>query len=430
MFLFLFSLAVIAFALYFYSLWVWYLGLIPLLMLFLFFGYTSWFKQPSFSFSSQNILRYSLYFAWLIILLSFLGLFSFLNIWFPLSFLWLIAWSSVLRMWSYLFGYEDGKKIFQFGYYVVLILFLIISSFHFSWQQFFAVVLALAAMHSAIIGFLIFIIGTWYIIDRSLFYTFFVTILFVLFFSVIKLIPNFTGALAVNSVLLMWLYLWLRWFLQQKPPVRWNISVRRILAGEKVLNTRIFSHRILQRMFEFIDDMPIFFRYVLEFLNILIVICVIWFFVGHRWFLNDYTQFLYWVIIGFFVGNTLILKKLSYTSAFQNLFLFLVVHFALYISFFSYFEGNLQSIVFWSIMWNIATSLFLFYAPKILKMLTKLDYRYWIAASILAFIINAVLLVRSGLTGELIFFLLLLYIGGEGILLFYGTKYVLDIEKE
>jgi len=54
------------------------------------------------------------------------------------------------------------------------------------------------------------------------------------------------------------------------------------LAGEKVLNTRIFSHRILQRMFEFIDDMPIFFRYVLEFLNILIVICVIWFFVGHR----------------------------------------------------------------------------------------------------------------------------------------------------
>lgn len=81
-------------------------------------------------------------------------------------------------------------------------------------------------------------------------------------------------------------------------------------------------------------------------------------------------------------------------------------------------------------MWNIATSLFLFYAPKILKMLTKLDYRYWIAASILAFIINAVLLVRSGLTGELIFFLLLLYIGGEGILLFYGTKYVLDIEKE
>jgi len=58
-------------------------------------------------------------------------------------------------------------------------------------------------MHSAIIGFLIFIIGTWYIIDRSLFYTFFVTILFVLFFSVIKLIPNFTGALAVNSVLLM-----------------------------------------------------------------------------------------------------------------------------------------------------------------------------------------------------------------------------------
>ncbi|HCY20332.1 TPA: hypothetical protein DIC40_00370 [Patescibacteria group bacterium] len=87
---------------------------------------------------------------------------------------------------------------------------------------------------------------------------------------------------------------------------------------------------------------------------------------------------------------------MDYTSFLQNLFLFLVIHFAVYVSLFSYFESHIQSIVFWSVLWNVVTSLGLFVLPEQYKhFFTHKDYWYWIVASVMSFLVNVFLLLKS-----------------------------------
>ena len=82
-----------------------------------------------------------------------------------------------------------------------------------------------------------------------------------------------------------------------------------------------------------------------------------------------------------FVANTMILKKITTTNVLQNLFLFLIVHFAVYVSFFSYFGSSIGPVVFWTILWNLFTSVFIFYMERVSPLvLTRLDYRYWLIA--------------------------------------------------
>lgn len=330
-----------------------------------------------------------------------------------------------------MFDYADGKKVFQFGYYLVLFVFLVVCSTKLIWIDFFDLLFSVSILHLGLISFLVFVVGVWFEVERNVWYTFFVSLLCVLFFSVIKLIPHFAGALALDSVFLTGIYAALRWFVQQKPVVREHVSVRRILAGERVTSHVVFSHKLLHQIFDFVNEMPVLFRYVLEFLNIFIVIALIVYFLGHWSVLDNVSQFLYWLIISFFVGNTLLLKRLGYTSIVQNFFLFLVIHLGMYISFFSYFGGDISSIVLWAVIWNLVTSVFLFYAPQILdRFFGVVDYWYWIIASIVSFGINVVLLLTTPFPGELIFFLVLLYVGIEGMLLFYGVKHVLKLTDQ
>jgi hypothetical protein len=224
---------------------------------------------------------------------------------------------------------------------------------------------------------------------------------------------------------LMFLYLGLWWFVQKKPINRGRISVRRILAWEKVTNKAFFSNDFLAKMYDFVVDMPQNFRYVLEALNVLVVIVLFWSFVVNWSDVWWFHHLFYWIVISIFVWNVLLLKRIEYTSFFQNLFLFLVINFAVYVSLFSYFESNIQSIVLWSVIWNIVTSIWLFVLPdNYKKFFTHKDYWYWIVASIMSFLINVFLLLKSWLAGELIFFLLLLYVGIESMLVFYGIKHV------
>lgn len=324
----------------------------------------------------------------------------------------MIVANIVLWIVSYIVGYNDGKSLFQFGYYILLAVFLLVCGTKLSLTDFFDLLFFLSLFHMSVTAFIVFIVGIGYEIERNLYYTFFVTLISVLFFLVIKVLSShFTVALALDSILLTGIYSAFWRFIQKKPPVRERISVRRILAGERVTSHVFFSHKMLHWIYEFIDTMPVLYKNILESLNVFLVISLIVYFLGHRGNLGDLNQFLYWVVISFFVGNVLLLKKIQYTSIVQNLFLFLVFHFAIYVSFFSYFEGNFQSIATWAIVWNLATSVFLFYADRILgKTFIVLDYWYWIVASLLFFFINVILLINSQLAGELIFFLVLLYV--------------------
>ena len=72
----------------------------------------------------------------------------------------------------------------------------------------------------------------------------------------------------------------------------------------------------------------------------------------------------------------------------------------------------------------------IFYAhrvPMLKKIFSKTDYMYWIVASIGAMIVNVTLLMYTQLPGQLIFFLVLVYIGIQSMLIYYAARYLTKI---
>lgn len=423
MFFLLTLLVLVSAVLYFYFLGLWFLALFPLLFLVAWFAYVA-LKTPV-SFSKLELSKYSLYIAWSIVLLAVFGILSFLGISFPTSFLWMLVGNILLWLFSYIFSYDDGKKIFQFWYYLLFGIFVLFWLIILPWSQLISFLLILLSFQFWFIWFLKFIVWIFIDIEDVFLYTLFVSWLLLFCLLLVSLISSLPAALSLISILLMWLYLELWRFVQKKPIPRARVSVRRILAGERITSKAFFSSDFLAKMYAFVVDMPQLYRYVFEWINVLVVLVLFWSFIiqrSHMWWVN---HFFYWIVISFFVGNVLLLKKMDYTSFLQNLFLFLVIHFAVYISLFSYFESHIQSIVLWSVVWNIVTSLGLFILPQQYKYLfTYKDYWYRIVASIISFLVNVFLLLKSWLAGELVFFLLLLYVGIESMLVFYGIKHV------
>lgn len=124
-----------------------------------------------------------------------------------------------------------------------------------------------------------------------------------------------------------------------------NISIRRILAGERITQPKkYFNSATAGQIYEFTSNMPALSKQALEFINIILMATVIINYLLHRQGFTTLNQFLYRIIIAFFIGNVLILKKINYNSIFQNLAVFLVINFAIYLSLFSYFDGNFSSI--------------------------------------------------------------------------------------
>jgi hypothetical protein len=67
--------------------------------------------------------------------------------------------------------------------------------------------------------------------------------------------------------------------LKHKPPTQTQvkeISVRRILAGERVLQEIPQHNKLAETIYEFVKDTPRFVKYVLEFANTLIIVVLIY----------------------------------------------------------------------------------------------------------------------------------------------------------
>ena len=423
MFFFFASIVLLALFGFFYSIGLWYLALIPVLFFVLVFA-----ASPSFRFSSdisRQILRYPLLIAWSLILIALSWLFWALWVPLPIVFCSALVLNFVLWIGSIMFNYDDWKQIFPFGYWLTFGVFLVVWLFYCSFVQYFSFLFILVSLHLWILAFALFILRMRYEQLIALSYHFLVTVCAWIFLYILISVPNFVGALVLAWWALFALYSGLWWFYQQRPVEKKQLSVRRILAWERITTKRVFSSLFLAETSMFLHHMPKVFVSCLEFLNIWLVVALLWFFAWHRSQVSDITQLLYWWVIALFVANTIILKKITTTNVLQNLFLFLIVHFAVYVSFFSYFGSAIGPVVFWTILWNVFTSVFLFYADRFSHgILTRLDYRYWLAAWWLSFVFNLVLLLQAPLSWELIFFFTLLYLGAEGVLLFYGSKYI------
>jgi len=383
---------------------------------------------------SQLFQKYALYFARVIIMAGLLGLMNFFGMDMIYGGLGLLALNTVFRIAAMLTAYTDGKIIFQLGFYLSVAFLLVFAWVSEGWVAMFEVLSLLRVFHLGLIAFFTFILGLYKPIERYIRYKLAVLTLWTIFLLVFEYIQNMYIALAINSMILTGLY-YLIYTVFQLPPedemVRKDISVRRILAGERITEVkRHFRSPLMSKLHEFVGSMPSATKNILECFNILLILILIVYYVSHVGEFLSVSHFFYRVSIIAFVVNVVLLKRVQYKSIIQNLVLFLVINFAIYISLFSYFQGHAGSMATRGIIWNVVSALMIFYAhkvPMLEALFEKRDYVYWIVACIAAMVVNVILLLYTTLPGELIFFVVLVYVGLQSMIIYYASKYLARI---
>jgi len=415
---------------YFYAIGAWYIGFFPIIVLGILFAYYGVTKDIKIK-SSDLLQRYSLVIAWLVVLAGLLGIFNFFGVALINICLSLIAINVFLWFASYLVHYADGKVVFQIGYYVS-VLFLLVVMLIFGGVPWLRDTLRMVwVMHLGLSAFLVFVIGLKADIDKYLRYMLWIFGLWTIILVIIDQVSNFYLALSLNAVLLTGVYYRIFDILRHRPiseAKKEHISVRKILAGERITQVKkYFASELQKKFYSFVLEMPPWAKKLLELMNIAIIAALIYYYISHIAGFAHINHIFYRFVIIVFVLNVLLLKRIWYNSIIQNLIVFLVINFAIYISLFSYFNGDVWAIVWRAILRNIVSASLLFYAhrvPLLAKIFTAVEYSYRLVATVVALVVNIVLMRNTSLPWELIFFLVLLYIGLEGMILFYGAKYV------
>ena len=291
-------------------------------------------------------------------------------------------------------------------------------------------------LYFALIWFTIFILWIRYEITENLKYLFFVLAWWVIILLLYKIIPNLYVFLIVLVVLLQILYSCIYYILWHKPPSLYEqkeVSVRRILAWERILKKQNdWKIKITQEVYEFIDKMPQIVKYCMEWINTFVILLLIYLYFKNTVSLNwSVEQIFYWVIMFGFIVNVYSLKKIDYTSIVQRLITFLVINFAIYISLFSAFKWDIELVALFGIVWNILSTSMVFsiHKTKIWSYLKKIDYSFWIFITLLAMIINIILLFNTQIQRAFLFPMILLYVWIQWFLVYYSIKYIKKIEE-
>lgn len=432
--LLLLLVSVLGFVLFFYGIGLWYLAFLPLI----FFGVFFWYyggTQTLQNTWSELLQKYSLYIARTVILAGLVGVLNYFGMDITYITLRMLALNLFLRIVSYMVKYTDGKSIFQLGYYFSAIILLISSFALWGRATAFTVFSLLWVLWLWVIAFLIFIVWIYCDIEKHFRYLLGILSLGTIFLLVFDQIKNVYLAVTINALVLSWWYLFIYKILQHTPlqsEKKKEVSVRRILAGERITHQKTyFSSKSMERTYTYISTMPSRAKQLLELLNILLVFILMAYYITHIGDFAAINHMLYRVVIGTYIANVILLKKVGYNSSIQNLVVFLVINFALYASLFSYFNGNIWSVTSRWIIRNVFSAGMIFYVhqvPMLAKIYNKTDYIYWIIASICAMIVNVILLVQTTLPGELIFFLVLVYVGIQSMILYYAARYLGKID--
>jgi len=427
-------LSVSLFIAYFYAIWLRYLWIIPLLLCLAFFVFSiGWLLQKERVNSLFN--DYWLFFAWLIILVGLFLILQFFGAPAISSFLFLIIINILLLIWSYIFKYEDGKIVWHIWFGFVAFSLLVYLGIVFGIQVCMDAFMSIWCLYLGVVAFIVCLLSLWYEIKQNMYYLLFVLVWGAIVIFFYKLIFNIYVFLIIVAVCLWLLYFLIDYVLKHKPPTQnqvKEISVRRILAGERVLQEIPQHNRLAEIIYDFVNETPRFVKYVLEFANTLIIVILIYLYFKNALSLKwSIEQLFYRIIMILFIVNVILLKKINYTSTVQRLFTYLVVNFAIYISLFAAFEWDVWNIVIWWIVWNLISSAVVFrvHKTRLGQYLRKTDYLFWIFATILAMIVNVILLFNTTLSGKLLFPIILLYVWFQGILLYYSLRFVHKIKE-
>lgn len=432
-FFFLFT-TLAAFITYFYLIGARYVGIIPLVFFIILTGYYA----RSFSLKEESLRfleQYGLGVAWLILLgglgwfLHFFGLNSIMigivmitiNI-----FLWLI---------SYLISYKDGTHIFQVGHYLsmVYLLFAVFVTNTVGVPDTFSM---LWFLQLSLVAFIVFVVNIIRKTPKTLHYQLWILIIGAVMIIISTEIKDIYSILVINSLFLTGIYRSFYHILSKKPPSKEQvkkISVRRILAGERILEQReTNSSPRYQHIYLFLQEMPMYVKYLLESGNMILLWRAIVSYVMYQSTLQWRQELLYrWTII-IFIINSILLKKIWYTSFLQRFAMFLVINFAIYLSLFSLFGWSIGALAGRAILRNIASTIMIFYVHRtpLASLIKKIDYIFWIVAALIALIINIILLIKINIAGQLLFSLIFVYIGIQGMILFYAIRYVRMLHQQ
>ena len=423
----------ILFALFFYAIDLWYFGIFPLA--FFVFMLAHSFQNVFSNVKVDEVwYKYSLLLIWILIMFWFSGLLFFVGIHEITIYLSLFVLNLFLWIGSYVFGYADGKRIFEIGSYLVMciilgtllisegliVFWLVFSLFSYFWFGF--------------LGFLVFIMGFLYSIPKKYSYQLFLCAGLVLVTLNITIVDSLALWGLLSLLVLSGYYLLTFWVKQWKMPEKYSsmVSVRRILLGERIKKRLNYPQRKIA-LHTRISSSPLWFQRLLELPNLLILLIVI---VNYFYLILSVPEagldLWYWLSLATFLLNIFLLKKIQYVSNISRFALALVVNFALYSALLKSWADNIAGILPFLVLWTFVCQIALFYIDRLKSrfMFSRKDYLYWTIVTCFASVVNVFLLFQLNLPSQFLFSLVFFYCGIELMVLYYIFQFLHSGELE
>ena len=208
-----------------------------------------------------------------------------------------------------------------------------------------------------------------------------------------------------------------------------EISLRRVLAWEKILANKKDENKIplIKTLSDFVHFTPDLVKYLLEYLNVVLLIGVLLAYLIPLFQWNSLPETWYWWGIVLFLINSFFLKKYWVFSVVTRFAVGVVVNFSLYVSLLTFWD-KITDMLPWLIAWNILCWIAIFYTklPAVRAYIKQSDIAFWLVTCLVAMLLNIVLLLRKEISGQMAFSLIFLYLG----VWWWISYYVIRLIKE
>ena len=423
-FLIIFFMLVL-FSVFFYLIWLRYLGLLPLtvFVFMLSHGIKNIFSGFKLEFLWE---RRSLILIWMVTMIWLSWILFFVWISEISVYLILLILNILLLFASYVMWYEDWKLIFEI--WAWLLIFIILWTALFSWGffTFFKAFLLLISLMLAVYAFLQFIVWIFYPRNDKWLYEILAMWIVVVWWTIIN---NFHPAEWIYSLsfFVLWLifvaiYIIQHWEMPNKQTAK--ISIRRILAGERIFKKLNVPTRKIS-LHERLEKSPKRFTRLFEIFNLWLLLFLFVFFFG--WIFTSSKVYLwlwYWLWIALFLINTFLLKRIWYATDVSRFSLALIANFVLY-SVLLLSWSSIESVLPFLVVWWFLCQIIVFFVDRInLSLFNDKDYMYWIVVTFIAFVCNVVLLCHVKLPWQFLFSLIFVYVWAELMLMYYIVRFL------
>ena len=163
----------------------------------------------------------------------------------------------------------------------------------------------------------------------------------------------------------------------------------------------------------------------LEYLNVVLLLGVLVAYLFPVFQGQVLQQWWYRLGIAFFLANAFLLKKNQIVSLLSRFAVVVIINFSLYVSLLVV-DKNIQSMLPWLIVWNLLCGVLVFYTRfgMVRKYVKKIDVLFWLIASLVAMLLNIVLLMWLSISWQLIFSLIFFYLGIQWVITYYVIQLI------